>query len=233
MYICTLVIIQRNLSLQSRHTVNVDTRRQSTQKGKNSRTESRLEATSGRVAANLAVVDEQVYGVRGNTGDDTIKGSRSNAFAETLGALTETEEVSGETGNVGASHGSAGDGVGAAADPGAEDIGAGGKNIDESTDVGVSSERIVLLSGANGAGRALGSGGEVFGVDTVVTGGDGEEVAGAGNAGSGLVDGRREVTAEGHVDDNTVGAILGRSVIDDEVHTGNDIGAGDRSANYS
>src|SRR5687767_8002408 len=96
-----------------------------------------LVTASSRVAARSAVVDEKVDGVRGNTGDNAIEGSRSNVVAKAVGALAETEEVRSKAGDMRASHGGTRDGLSATASPGALNIRTRSQDINGRANVGV------------------------------------------------------------------------------------------------
>lgn len=174
----------------------------------------------------VAVVDQEVGGVGGDTGDDTLESARRDVLAKAGGALAKAEEVGGDTSNMGRGHGSTRDGVGLAVGPGGGDVGTGGKDIDTSAEVGVVGKDIIDVSGTDSAGRSLRSRRRGRGIGGGVAGGDGKEEAGAGDGGSGRVDSSGGAATERHVDNNTVGAVLRRSIIDDELHTGNDTGVG-------
>lgn len=173
----------------------------------------------------VAVVDEQVGGAGGSTGDGAGEGRVGNGGAEAGGGGAVAEEVGSETSNVGGGHGGTVIGVGAAAGDGGLDVNTGGEDVDEGSVVGEAGEAIAGVGGTDGAGLGGRGRGEGGGIGGRVTGSDGEEEAGVGDGVSGIVDGLGEATAERHVHDNTVGAALAGSVGDDELHTGNDTSA--------
>ncbi len=122
---------------------------------------------------------------------------------------------------------------GLATGPGGLDVRAGGEDIDERAEVGEVREGIGLVGSADRADGGLRGGRGVGGVLGVVASGDGHEVAGAHDAGGGVVDRRRDTATEGQVDDDTLGAVAARSVADDEVHTGDDTRATKKEASVS
>lgn len=111
------------------------------------------------------------------------------------------------------------------ADPGAQDRGTRGKDVDDGPVVGEAGAGVAGGGGADGADGGFRGGRRVGGVGVLVAGGDGEEDSGADEGGGGAVDGRGAASAEGHVGDDTVGARAGAGVRGDEVHAGDDAGA--------
>lgn len=107
-----------------------------------------------------------------------------------------------------------------AADPGAQDVAAGGLNVDNGAVVGVVGLGVGLIGGSHGADGGLGGGRGVRRVDVLVAGGDGQEDACIHESGRGPVDGGRVASAKGHVRDGAVGAVAVGCVIGDEVDAG-------------
>lgn len=178
----------------------------------------------------LAVVDQRVGGIAGNTLDDVLEAVLGEVLAQARGRLAQAQEVSTEASNVRRGHGGAGDGVGVAAGPGAGDVSTGSEDIDKASNVGVGGERIVLGGGTDGAGARLRGGRVAGGIRAVVASGDSKEEASVDDGGSGLVDRVGLATTQGHVHDNTLGACLASGVLGDKLHAGNDAGVGARAA---
>lgn len=111
---------------------------------------------------------------------------------------------------------------GAAADPGGQNVGTRGKDVNKVSVVGVrragiSSGRSTDSANARGRGRGV-----VGGAGTVVAGSDAEEDIVADERRSSVVDSSRVATAERHIGDNTVGAVARAGVRSDKVDSGND-----------
>jgi hypothetical protein len=109
-----------------------------------------------------------------------------------------------------------------AADPGAEDRGTGGEDVNNGAVVGEAGPGVTRGSGTDSAGLGLGGGGVVGSVGVVVTGSDGQEDTGVDKGSGGAVDSGRLAATERHVGDGTVGAVAGLGVAGDEVDTSND-----------
>ena len=90
----------------------------------------------------VAVIDEQVGGAAGGTGDDTGQGRVGNGVAEAGGGGAVAEEVGSETSDVGGGHGGTVVGVGAAAGDGGDEINTRGNDIDEGAVVGEDGEGV-------------------------------------------------------------------------------------------
>lgn len=129
---------------------------------------------------------------------------------------------------MGSGHGGTRDGVGGrvGADPRGQNVGAGGEDIDEGTEVGVRGKGVSRGGGTDSAGGGLGGGRVAGGVGSVVTGGDGQEDTGADHVGGGSVDGGRLGSTERHVGDDTVGAAAALGVGGDVVHARDDTRVG-------
>lgn len=187
-------------------------------------------AEAAAVAATTdTVVDKLVNSTRRHAGNNPIKGLGGNVIAETLSLLSQTKEVSGKTSDMGRSHRGTRDGVGLAVGPGAKDIGTGSEDINDRAEVGVVGESVVLSGGTDSAGALLGSRRGSRGILAVVTGCDSEEETGINDGLGSLVDGIGGLTAERHVDNDTVGAVLILGVTRNEVHTSDDSRVGART----
>lgn len=129
---------------------------------------------------------------------------------------------------MGAGHAGTGDGAGSGGttNPGAQDVGAGGKDIDDGTIVGEGGAGIVASGGTDSADRGLGSGGVVGSVGVVIASGNSKEDTGVDEVPGSSVDGGRVATAEGHVGNSAVGAVAAGEVGLDIVDTSNDTGSG-------
>lgn len=95
-----------------------------------------------------------------------------------------------------------------------ENVGAGGKDVDDAAIVGEAGAGVLGDGGADDAGALLRGGGDVVGVLVLVAGG--------------VVDGGRVAAAEAHAGKDALGARAAARVGDDKVHAGNDarVGAG-------
>lgn len=174
----------------------------------------------------VAVEDETVGGTAGDARDDVGGSQLDDAVAESLGAgeALKTSEVSGKASHVRRGHGGTGERAGAATGKGGEDVGARGKDVDKRAVVGEAGARVGGGGGTNGAGGRLGSRGVVGGVRVIVSGRDGEEDVVVDHGGGGAVESSRVATSQGHVGDDTIGAVPPAGVTGDEVDTGNDAG---------
>ena len=181
-----------------------------------------------RLGGGVAVEGKEVDGAGGDARESAGLSGVLDVLAESSGGALAVAavEVGSETGNVGRGHRGTGDGGGAggAADPGREDGGAGGEDVDDGAVVGEGRAGIRGGGGTDSAGRGGRGRGVVGSVGVVVTGGDGKEVAGVGDGSGGAVDGGGVATAEGHVDNDTVGAAAAGGIGDDAVHASNDTG---------
>lgn len=189
-----------------------------------------MDKRRGNAYAGVAVEGKVVLGARGNTGDLALGGGALNVSAESsrgLGTL-KSQVVGTETSDVGSGHGGTRDGVGGrvGADPRGQNVGAGGEDVDEGTEVGVRGKSISRGGGTDSAGGGLRGGRVAGGVGTVVSGGDGQEDTGADHVGGGSVDGSGLGATERHVGDGTVGAAAGLGVGGDVVHARDDTRVG-------
>lgn len=147
----------------------------------------------------VAVVDEAVGGASSSAGNLVELGEGNDAAGDGRGGgkSLESDQVESKTSNVGSGHGGTRDGVGSGggANPGREDAGAWGKDVEDSTVVGVGGTGTVGGDGTNGDGirsrcrRVVGS------VGIVVTGSDDAEDTLAVGRGNGGVEGSRVATA--------------------------------------
>ena len=113
---------------------------------------------------------------------------------------------------------------GAATDPGAQDVGAGGLDVDDTAIVGVAGLTVAAVGGANGADGSLRGRRVVGRVGVVVAGGDGEKDTGINKGGGGLVNGGRVATTKGHVGNDTLGAAALGGIGGNEVDASDDTG---------
>ena len=125
---------------------------------------------------------------------------------------------------MGSSHGGTRDGSGAAADPGGENVGTGGKDVQNAAVVGEAGASVVAVSGTNSADGGLRSRGVVASVSVVVASSDGDHDTRLLEVGSGAVHGRGVATTNGHGGNDTVGAVAVAVVVGDKVHTRDDGG---------
>lgn len=112
------------------------------------------------------------------------------------------------------------------ANPGAQDVGARGLDIDDGAVVGVAGLGVVLVGGTDGADRSLGSGRRVLGINVLVASSDSEEDTSIDKSGGGVVDRGGLAAAQRHVGDSAVGAAAVGNIIGNEVDASNDTGAG-------
>lgn len=190
------------------------------------------DSAAGSLAGGVAVEGELVDGAGGDTAQSPAGGDAGNVAAEGRGrpGAHEGQQVGAEAGDVGGGHGGARDGVGGrgGADPGGEDVGAGGEDVDDAAVVGVAGDGVGRGGGADGADAGLRGGRVVGRVGAVVTGRDGQEDARADEPRRRLVEGARLAAAQRHVGHGAVGAVAALGVAGHEVDARDDarVGAG-------
>lgn len=173
----------------------------------------------------LAVVDQDVRSILGNTLDNILQAVLGNILAETINLLALTEEIGANASDVWASHGCTRDGVGLATDPGALNVSAWGKYVDNFAKVRVLSQLITLVGSSDGADALLRGRGRGRGIRSFVSGSNGKEETSTSNASSSLVDSGRGRATKRHIHNDTLGAVLGSGILGNKVHACDDAGA--------
>lgn len=175
---------------------------------------------NSQIALNLraAVVDEAVGGSVGSTGDN-LDAVLSNISAESIDALSLSEEVGGDASNVGRGHGGAAQLLSGTSRDGRQNINAGSENVHKLAKVGELRDLIILASRANGASLGRRSRRRRSCIGCLIAGGDGEEDTCVDDSISGIVDALGERTAQAHVDNRAAFAALARwGILDDVLH---------------